>query len=397
MFFRSNTAHYRRQAQFEIKHNGANHLQPLSNGFLLNIEPCRDDHTTILRLFDPTSSTKIAERVITSYQARVLSWDKDSFLLQTDKNNKKLSILSSLNLETLSHYGGSYPDFYTNCLFDNGRLLSIWKQTTDVNTQVYIMSHDNKTNQFHLANLPIVIDGNNGLPGFSPSSYGDLIKLDNGQIVFSPLDRGSMVFVCEKKQNCEHAFSLSHVIHPKTSYSLGFFSSGNMVALTQGRLLTYQGSGEHFQVWDGKDCVKEWSWSEENIQCSDKKFRNWTEKVVALPDGDHLLVKMGYKIFVFNMETRQLQKVEIGKLNVWDFCVYPNGQAVILGMDQRCTMTTLLCIDFACIADYRKNITTLLSETIGKDVSSIVNGYLDLDGAWSNDEVPSNRGRCAIS
>jgi len=69
---------------------------------------------------------------------------------------------------------------------------------------------------------------------------------------------------------------------------------------------------------------------------------------------------------------------------------------------KKCTKNILLAIDFSCVADYRKEVTTLLSQSIGRDPGSIVNGYLGHDGLWVKDETPSNPkaskiGQCIIS
>src|SRR5205807_22209 len=117
------------------------------------------------------------------------------------------------------------------------------------------------------------------------------------------------------------------------------------------RLLTYHASGKHFQLWEGKNCVKEWNWISKDTRCEDILF-----EVAALPDSDHLLVLTRYKLFLFSMETMKIQPVKIGKLDVWNFCIYPNGQTIISATDKAYTKNILLAIDFASVADYRKGI-----------------------------------------
>jgi hypothetical protein len=205
-----------------------------------------------------------------------------------------------------------------------------------------------------------------------------------------------MVFVYDKKSGDEYEYTLSHVIHPKTSDRIGSCASGKIVALSKGRLLTYHDSGKHFQLWEGKNCVKEWDWVSTDTRCEDILF-----EVAPLPDGDHLLVHTRYKLFLFNIETMRIKPVKIEMLDIWHFCIYPNGQTIISATNKGYSKNILLAVDFAAVADYRNGIRTLVSQTIGRDPTSIVNGYLGHDGLWVRDETPSNPkaskiGQCVI-
>lgn len=388
MLFRpTNIARFSRQAQFEMKNNGVDHLYLLSNGLLLYVGQLVDDNTAILTLFNPKTKAKVAERIMVSRMARVIPLDDDSFLLKTEYDDK-LHILSAKNLETRENLQETISNFDTCCHISNNRFLSIHEENKTDATQLTLMNHDCRKKQFNQkVSFPVLIKHKD-----TEISYtGDLIKLDNGQIAFKVLGHNTeyfTVFVFDKKYDNE--FSLSHILRPKRYPSNGSCASGKVVALTNGRLLTYHSAGKHFQIWEGKNCVKEWSWSDEDIRCSVRLFSNWTNDVAALPDGDHLLVKMGVKLFLFNMATSQLQSVEIGKLEVFSFCIYPNGQTIINGKNKDYSKTTLLTIDFACIADYRKGISTSLSQAIGRDPGSIVNGYLGHDKLYARDETSNN-------
>lgn len=383
MFFRlKNIAPYRRQARFEMKHHGVRHLHALSNGLLLSIEGFHDDRITALTLFDPKTTTKVGERLIATDFARMIPLDDECFLLKTEYDDK-LHILSAKNLETREDLQETISNFDTGCPISNNRFLSIHEQTK-TNIQLTLMSHDCETKQFNQeVSSPVLIKREVTV---SPCA-GDLIKLDNGQIAFKVLGHNTdyfTVFVFDKKVD-GYEFSLSHSIHPKTSRRFGSCASGNIAALTKGRLLTYHDSGKHFQLWEGKNCVKEWNWITKDTRCEDILF-----KVAALPDGDHLLVLTRFKLFLFNMETVQIQTVNIGTLDIWSFCIYPNGQTIISATNQGYSKNILLAIDFASVADYRKSVRTLVSQAIGRDPGSIVNGYLGHDGLWVRDETPSN-------
>lgn len=392
MFFRSkNLAPYRRHAKLEMKHYGIIHLHALPNGLLLGIQVFHDDGITSLTLFDTKTTKKIAEHIIDGHLAKIIPLDDDNFLLK--KHDNKLQILSSKNLEVIENLEETIDNFDTACLISNNRFVSIHEKINE-NLQLTLLSHDCKTKQFNQkCGSSVLIKSVNT----RSSNLGKIIKLDNDQIAFKVLGNDKnyfMVHVYEKKSDNECEYTLSYTIHPKTSRRIYSNSpSGSIVALRKGRLLTYHDSGEYFQIWEGQNCVKEWNWITHNTQCADIQF-----EIGALPDNEHLLIKTRYKLFLLNIGTLEIKNIEVGKLDVWDFCIYPNGQTVISATNKNYNKNILLAVDFDCVANYRKGVSTLLSQRIGKDPGSIVNGYLGHENLWIRTEATNKHktGACTI-
>ncbi len=391
MFFRSkNMAGNHLQATFEMKFDEVPRLHMLPNGFLLSITKLKNDNGTILRLFNPKTKVKVSERFFQACcNVTMLSCSKDHFLLDADNTY----ILSNEDLMQNTYSDKDVSDLSVNYP------ITVKSNRVGDDVQIVLIGYDS-TGKLKEMSPPVLIKGHDAVRGYYTPGVGEKpIKLDNGQIAFSVLGHNTdyfKVFVFDKNIEGEYAYSLKHIIDPKTwPCNTDSRASGKMVALTKGRLLTYHQSGHHFQVWEGNHCIKEWNWSDiKGIQWVD----HLTTCVTSLPDGDHLLMEMGHqKLFMFNIETQQIERVEIGNLDVWGVCVASNGQTIINAVNKTYTQSTLLAVDFTNIADYRKNITILLTQNIGKDMGSIVNGYLGYDEAWVKDESTPQTSRCTIS
>lgn len=402
MFFRSiNTAPARQQMQIETKHNERlNFLYELSNGFILTMEFNCINLNTQLTLFNPKSKKMIAQRTLNARSAKMTLLDNESFLLQIedDKGSRQL-IINSKNLKTLQNLTTDIPDLNTGCSINNNRFLTVDVRVNNNNNQLTLMAHDYKTYQINQkVSAPLLIKKSDTV------ILGDIvytsrpIMLDNRQIAIHVSGHSTdyfEVFVFDQKQEGEHEFVLNHIIQPKRYPVDNSCASGKIVALHNSQLLSYHSSGEFFQIWKDGQCVKEWSWRDTNI-VSDNEFSGPTSNIAAMPDGEHLLVLRNYQLFLFNIETYQVQSVKLKNTDVWDFCLCSNGQILVSGTSKDYSKNLVLAIDLDCISNYRKIITTVLSQHVRKDPASIINGYLGLDGLWTKDEEPKPGVSCAI-
>lgn len=390
--------------QKTCQHDLISNMIHLPNGLMLSGGEVKANNNKVnLELYDPIKKTKIASRQLESQGfPRFLCMSNEWTLIRCEDSGYQYVVNSStlesdkkleaeLNKQKLHFYDGAYVEaqqFATLCHLD-----STSDPTNLADRDKYVvMMHDLSTLKFNQPASNILT-----LPKDASSAgtgqMANFKSLSNGLFACQVVGHNTscfqiLVFKREQKEpGSPIQFTHINTLHPKTETSSQSRASGHFISLSDGKILTYHASGKHFQVWqadgDGRQCVDEWSWHEKGVTCNDPIFERgfWTDKIVSLPDGKHLLFQVqNEKLFLFNMETRVVKPVELDRpeLRPWDIELGENGQVGVRMTYDRFRDTRLVCIDFQEMIAYRQAVKDQLDTTgMCRDVNKLITDYSD--------------------
>ncbi len=410
MFFRTNRKtnpiiFYKTNCDYSL---GSSRSYYLSNGNVLLIGPkdkqANQDDSMHLLLIDPIKGKALAECKYPDlkYSHRfVLSISPTEFILVNDYSNTL--ILNAHTLEKISEI--PREDMRLDCrggmCLDNQKFITISKcndKGANNDNKYILLTHDLQQKKYNQkVSLPIIVqDGE--------SICAPLAKLHNKifacQISGRHYDYKMMLF--ERTPEAEVEFKQIEMITPEHARDSDYCSK-NFVPLPDGRLLTYHSAVyDYFQVWEGTRCVDKWSWWDKDIQCEDGSCKRgfWTSYVYPLPDSEHLLImSLGYKLFLFNMKTRIMKTVDLGKYEPWHVAVDDSGRVCVHANSNTMTSNKLLVLNLKEILNYRKDVTQCLDQDahLYKDVNQIVTGYLT-ESTWKTapQEDPKSHACCIM-
>lgn len=348
-------------------------VYPLTNGYILSIG-CDENDINKARKFvllDPKTNKKIAENAAHPYEV-VAFLSENKLLLSYEDFDKKVSSkfgdgfrhhYDILNTDTLSWDNNSESDLLKslNSIKDdkfyhakdwlplgNKKFVAVLKRRFEHKEDEFrLVIHDLKNRVFNQpASLSLPIDCKAACGNSDPFFMRvKLIQLANGQLACKVKGHNTdyfKIFLFDRDPKVENQFVLTGTIHPTQEKFDRSEPEGEFVALPNGNILTYLPSGRSFQVWHGTECIDHWRWvskrnaksnSKEDIPCSDIDYDKgfWSNKVYAMPDCKHLLIlSRENKCYLFNMETRKLKPIDLGKLKPFKAKVTSDGKALIL-------------------------------------------------------------------
>lgn len=363
----------------------------LPNGLILSGGEVIKDHNifVILELYDPIKKIQVASRRLEEQcyskilcLSKELIWIKCDFGKQYVMNSSTLQSDEQLEAEFNVHQ----VDFDSNIYL--GELQFATRSSTDDGDHVLVV-HDFSKMKFNQPASIILM----------PTEDASRSIIRN-MIAFTALPNG--LFACEvtggkrsdfqillfkKEPGPTLQFTQISTLYPNRQKTSDIIARDRFIALTDGRILTYHPSENHFQVWqaDGQ-CVDEWTWHKD-VTCNDTTFKPgfWTHDVIPLPDGEHLLVQTSKKelfsfkenLFLFNMRNRVVKPVDFNVGNSPHITMLKNAQIAVQTFSWFQNNTHLVCIDFNEMIAYRKEITKQLSSVgLYSDVNKLVTNYI---------------------
>jgi hypothetical protein len=152
---------------------------------------------------------------------------------------------------------------------------------------------------------------------------------------------------------------------------------GCVVPLPDGRLLTYHSGGSGVEVWSDKERTAHWDWRQ--VACSNKDFfkryTSYVRELLPMPDGVHLLMLpvIGLPCHLFNMNTRVLKPVELGRFDVYEASISRHGNVVMGGVEVSAGHATKVVkvVDFPELASYKASCLAFRDRTLRVDFDEL--------------------------
>lgn len=152
------------------------------------------------------------------------------------------------------------------------------------------------------------------------------------------------------------------LIEPKELRGHDSCSTGRMIALPNGQLLTYHSAfdypEDHLQIWDTEKlvCLKEWNWRDIS-KPTNFDGRDFYSQIKCLPDSKHLIMVSSNGIFLFKIETLTMKEINLGKPTVGKTPhILSNGQVLSFMKHNYDNILPVMQFDLKEMCDYRKNM-----------------------------------------
>ncbi len=385
--------------QQPLQSDAVSNLMTLPNGLILSGGTLRELNDPVnLVLYDPINKTQVASRRLESCgYPRFICMSNEWILIKCDYSDYQYVVNAStlqsdktleaeLNIHKLDFYNGVYlgkQQFAT---------LSCADKDNRFGGPYVIMVHDLSTMTFNQpASSILTVPEEASAAGIG--SIGAFKELPNGLFACQVYGHNTSCFqVLLFKRDPGSPIRFTHIdtLYPEVQRSSSSAASGHFVGLSDGRILTYHESGNHFQIWQDGKCVDQWSWHND-VTCDDATFKNgfWTHNVIPLPDGEHLIIHpLGEKLFLFNIKNRVMKPVDLEDLalRAWNVKVCPNGQVALIMSDKQ-NQSKFLHIDLKEMIHYRQEVTNQL-DSVGlyPDVNKLVTSYISNTSSITTEE-----------
>jgi hypothetical protein len=356
-------------------HFGANSLFHLPNGLCLTVQEVKATDATLISLLNPLTHQCVVSTSLHGYSAlctrlRVVD---NTIIVHYQRRQGEAQFLflnaTTLAIERMINASEGLEDFDFSALAMGGmKFLSLVYE--DKNRPVLVMHNLISLTKARIT-LPDEIDFK-----IHDGDVGKLVALANNRFALHiAYSHSSKHEIIELDIDLTGKALTASFIRERSLQLEDFNPSarGCIVPLPDGRLLTYHSAGSGVEVWSDRERTAHWDWRQ--VACSNKDFfrryTSYVRELLPMPDGVHLLMLplFGLPCHLFNMNTKVLKPVELGRFDVYEASISRHGNVVMGGLEVSAGQASKVVkvVDFPELASYKASCSAFRDRILGLD------------------------------